>query len=201
MVLMLFSACGSLETDTSVTSDRLSDISASHSDVPETNTKEVLDQIVEANTMFWPEAEINQETYKNEGFLVVKRADKEWMNAEYHCFEDDTCKGTVYLKNIWFQNPKPHFEEYNGHVWLILDELQTKGSGMWLYEQAWYDLSGVYVTEQFRYETVANMSFIPFEGIVCVYTTQDIKNITKEKDTIQYNIESERRSIDTLEKW
>lgn len=83
----------------------------------------------------------------------IIQIDDGWQ-YEYHIFLDKRYINSIYLPNQCGVDPSPNIKSFNNHIWLILDEVIGKGTGLLEVEEAWYDITLGTIPEILRYTKV-----------------------------------------------
>lgn len=76
----------------------------------------------------------------SEGIFNVIQLDDSWK-YEFHVFKGSEYQNSLYLEHQYGYDPNPRLEEFNSHIWLRVDELIAKGTGLLEKDEVWYDIS------------------------------------------------------------
>lgn len=140
------------------------------------------------HTMFTEDSDVNTKSLEL-GAYTIKQVDDNW-NWEYHIYRNNKYISSLYRCHQSGFDPNAELKDFNGHIWLIADELKGKGTGFLDNERVWYDLSVSGMPEVLRY-TKEYISADPSAPYFEYYSTEE-KEITKYGDTFSVTIKSEK---------
>ena len=110
---------------------------------------------------------------------------------EYHIFEGNKYNGSIYLPNQWGCDPNVHYEVYNNHTWLIVDELIGRGTGLIEKEQVWYDLSSSIKKESIRFTSL--YKYFSERGSCNTEYIQNVLDVGEDEDGFFIRTEIQRK--------
>lgn len=89
-----------------------------------------------------------------EGVYKVIQMDDGWK-YEFHVFKNDEYQNSRYLQYQYGYDPNLYLEKFNSHVWLKVDELIAKGTGILEKDEVWYDITVKSLPEILRFTKIS----------------------------------------------